>query len=707
MNENENLQPVEKLTPFTRMVMSIGTLPSSFYASMSYYESMVWLYEYLKNQIIPTVNNNGEAVEELQEKYIELKNYIDTYFDNLDVQQEINNKLDEMAEDGTLTNLIKGYVDPIYEAYENQINAEVGDFKYNVNQSISSQNEEINSFKNSINSQVDIINDKVESATNGSPKGTYDTLTALTTADPNHDYVYLVAADGKWYYYNTSTTSWTAGGTYQSSGIAEKSITILNLDDPLQSNFNIVYGNPITTEMTDNSYYYVNNGEVDTNSGNNYKRFSTTLDINCIYNFTGYNSYSATGLIITDSNGDIIYNSNETVIAGETRLNKLFLCNEDGMTAYISINKIITDKLFEFKTSLRKVVNIYNNLKIQNTPNEVKTLNDYYIAYSTTISTNEPCFTSASGYTTKMYSMSKGVTYKITYKGFYAARGYATCKLDNTLLDIVETDTSGETTFTAEYDGYIFTSNKDTSLIGTVEIVNEAIDISITAESISKLKNKKIIYDGDSICESRTGATANNGGAYPYLISLETESTYVNAAVGGGKLISTIGSSGHSIVDNIVNLPTDGDLYCFEGGVNDYLTNAPLGTFDPEDYTSTPDITTISGALEKIFSYAINNFIGKPIIFVIIHKIQNPFVIRNGYNFPMLRERMIAICNKYSIPYYDAYNKSGLNGMIANQRTNFLNATIDGTADGLHPNKNGYEIYYVPQLVKLFESIIK
>ena len=108
--ENENLQPIEKLRPFTKMIMTIGTLPSSFYASMSYYESMVWLYEYLKNQVIPTVNNNAEAVEELQTKFTELETYIETYFDNLDVQEEVNTKLDEMAEDGTLQELISDYL---------------------------------------------------------------------------------------------------------------------------------------------------------------------------------------------------------------------------------------------------------------------------------------------------------------------------------------------------------------------------------------------------------------------------------------------------------------------------------------------------------------------------------------------------------------------------------------------------------------------
>lgn len=104
--ENENLQPIEKLTPFTKMIMTIGTLPSSFYASMSYYESMVWLYEYLKNTVIPTVNNNAESVEELQTAFIQLETWVHDYFDE-QLPIEVQNALDNMAEDGSLTELIE------------------------------------------------------------------------------------------------------------------------------------------------------------------------------------------------------------------------------------------------------------------------------------------------------------------------------------------------------------------------------------------------------------------------------------------------------------------------------------------------------------------------------------------------------------------------------------------------------------------------
>lgn len=85
-------------------------IPLAFDESLSYYECLCGLLDYLKNVIIPTLNNNADAVAELQTLYEELRTYVDTYFDNLDVQNEINNKLDNMAESGQLTELISAYL---------------------------------------------------------------------------------------------------------------------------------------------------------------------------------------------------------------------------------------------------------------------------------------------------------------------------------------------------------------------------------------------------------------------------------------------------------------------------------------------------------------------------------------------------------------------------------------------------------------------
>ena len=94
---------IKKLRPFKHICMTIGNLPSSYIDSMSYYECLLWLIKFLQNEVIPTVNNNSEVVEELQ-------NYVENYFSNLDVQDEINNKLDIMVESGQLQEIISEYL---------------------------------------------------------------------------------------------------------------------------------------------------------------------------------------------------------------------------------------------------------------------------------------------------------------------------------------------------------------------------------------------------------------------------------------------------------------------------------------------------------------------------------------------------------------------------------------------------------------------
>lgn len=98
------------LPPFKKMCITIGNLPSSFMESMTYYEALVWLYNYFENTLLPAINTNSEAITELQEAFITLKTYVDTYFDNLDIQEEVNNKLDDMAESGELTELLTTYL---------------------------------------------------------------------------------------------------------------------------------------------------------------------------------------------------------------------------------------------------------------------------------------------------------------------------------------------------------------------------------------------------------------------------------------------------------------------------------------------------------------------------------------------------------------------------------------------------------------------
>lgn len=67
------------------------------------------------NQLIRNFNDLSKETKETVELYIEsfseLKDYVEDYFENLDVQDEINNKLDAMAQDGTLQEIVDSYLE--------------------------------------------------------------------------------------------------------------------------------------------------------------------------------------------------------------------------------------------------------------------------------------------------------------------------------------------------------------------------------------------------------------------------------------------------------------------------------------------------------------------------------------------------------------------------------------------------------------------
>ena len=74
------------------------------------------------NKIINSENTLGTQMENVTNAFIELQNYVNDYFKNLDVQEEINNKLNEMATDGTLAKIIN---EEIFTELNNKINTNI------------------------------------------------------------------------------------------------------------------------------------------------------------------------------------------------------------------------------------------------------------------------------------------------------------------------------------------------------------------------------------------------------------------------------------------------------------------------------------------------------------------------------------------------------------------------------------------------------
>ena len=93
------MKQVKTLNPFGRFCCTIGNLPTSYMESLTYEQQLLWFLKFLDTEVIPAVNENAEAIIELQ-----------NYLKNLDLQDYVDNKLDDMAESGQLTEIIAQYL---------------------------------------------------------------------------------------------------------------------------------------------------------------------------------------------------------------------------------------------------------------------------------------------------------------------------------------------------------------------------------------------------------------------------------------------------------------------------------------------------------------------------------------------------------------------------------------------------------------------
>lgn len=110
MSNLKLIKPCGVQNIINKFCYTIGMLPTSYKMALTYEEQLLVIGRYLEETILPAINCNAEAVCELQKLFLELKNYVENYFDNLDVQEEINNKLNQMVEDGTLQEIITQYL---------------------------------------------------------------------------------------------------------------------------------------------------------------------------------------------------------------------------------------------------------------------------------------------------------------------------------------------------------------------------------------------------------------------------------------------------------------------------------------------------------------------------------------------------------------------------------------------------------------------
>ena len=96
-------------------------LPMVYDDSLSYYELLCKVVDYL-NKTMEDVETLHGDITNIRAAYEELQGYVNDYFSTLDVQEEINKKLDNMASSGELYEIIRKYTDPIVNEQNDKIN---------------------------------------------------------------------------------------------------------------------------------------------------------------------------------------------------------------------------------------------------------------------------------------------------------------------------------------------------------------------------------------------------------------------------------------------------------------------------------------------------------------------------------------------------------------------------------------------------------
>ena len=141
------------------------------------------------NMLIRMFNKLSSNTKEIIEGFTAQMTDFEEYFDNLDVQEEINKKLDDLANSGELGELMARYIDPEFDALEE-----------------------------SVTSSIDTMMNLVTATNSATP------IPVSSTDDmTDHTKTYLLTTDGYWYYWDGD--SWEQGGVYQATIVPNQSIT--------------------------------------------------------------------------------------------------------------------------------------------------------------------------------------------------------------------------------------------------------------------------------------------------------------------------------------------------------------------------------------------------------------------------------------------------------------------------------------------------
>ena len=313
-----------------------------------------------------------------------------------------------------------------------------------------------------------------------------------------------------------------------------------------------------------------------------------------------------------------------------------------------------------------------------------------------------------------------GKTYKYPHSPNLGAN-YAIAKLDNNFNFtgglIAGTIADGIVTFTSDADTFVRLN------IGTVKYLNAFFCVKAedyigkyvpygkqldgqTFPNINfntpNLFNKRVVFDGDSICYGAGDSVGGN--AYASRIGNANEMIWANVGVSGGTI--AVVSGYHNLctyIDTIHTNYPELDYLILEGGTNDadHLQMEGIGTLSEyDDFSGSYDTSTFYGALETLFYKATQYYPSAKIGFIIAPKMSIWVESQGRMVLPTRRinyfEAAAETCKKWGIPYIDLWNGCAMNSCLEAYYDHTMTAEQNLAAgkmyaDQQHPNANGYD----------------
>ena len=663
-------KPYKNITPFKRFIVQNFPWINEDFDALTNVELMGKIIEKLNDLI-----SNGYILEENMNS---LYNFTKDYFETLDVTDEINAKLDEMASNGTLTTLIGNYVRPYIEE----------------------QNIRIAGIEN----QVNVV-------ASGSPAGVYNTLNDLISDNPDHSKIYVVSSNGKWYWYNGTT--WTEGGTYQATEIQDGSVTPRKLSFSESTNqlfdytgSNIITGwignnlNGVISQSASSYIGYIpcrpnttytitklaNTGSrlcvAETSelpaTGVSYKNKQGTTDP--LSNTTINNSYSIT------TTGDaqyiifFFYNSNADLNITLEQAKKGIMANTGGTSqpwqpyAILDINNLLKDNNINQGKLSENYLRLYEGTIDINFDNDLITI-------------NANNFIGVNG--NQRIQVDENVNHEIAIAGTGVL--YLTAIISNNVVTSFQLE--NYTMRNPAHPVILSVFKQNRTWFAPFNYGDRIHAKHDSSDNI--LSNKKMGGLGDSLIK---GSTIGNTYTTLYQIAQNNNMEYVNYGINGNPISNPSNyneGNNQGMCVRYTEMDNDLDYVVILGGANDKRLNVPIGNNNDNV------VTTFKGALNILIQGLLTKYPTKKILFMTNYNRTQDANDLGLHDIDYV-DAMIEMCGLYGIPCFDNYRKCGISW-----KTNIQTSWCDegvylGGTINRHLSPAGYEF-----LIPVYESILK